>query len=89
LLDGKHRRSGLFDLRELLGVMRLIELPVAARTAASTSALGPATIIAIIELQWTISLVELRTPHTRKRSGEAAAIVRDVVSWGKCNCAGQ
>jgi hypothetical protein len=58
----------LFDLRELLGVMRLIELTVTARTAASTSALvGPATIIAIIELQWTISLVESRTLHARKR----------------------
>jgi hypothetical protein len=57
----------LFDLRELLGVMLLIELAVAAGTATSASALGPATIVAIIELQWTISLVESRTPDTRKR----------------------
>jgi len=57
----------LFDLGELLGVMRLIELTVAPGTATTASALGPATIVTIIELQWTISLVESRMPHTRKR----------------------
>jgi hypothetical protein len=66
LLDGEHRRTGLLDLRKLLGVVLLIELTVPPGTATSTSALGPATIVAIIELQWTISLVESRTPHTRK-----------------------
>jgi hypothetical protein len=40
----------------------LIEvLAVAAGTPAATSALGPATFVTIIELQWTISLVESRT----------------------------
>jgi hypothetical protein len=58
----------LFDLRELLGMLRLVELPVTAGTPAATSALGgPATIVTIIELQWTISLVESRTAHARKR----------------------
>ncbi|HET9097668.1 MAG TPA: hypothetical protein VFN37_13490 [Candidatus Baltobacteraceae bacterium] len=59
----------MFDLRELLGMLRLIEmLPVTAGTPAATSALGgPATIVTIIELQWTISLVESRTAHARKR----------------------
>jgi hypothetical protein len=66
LLGGEHRRTGLFDLRKLLGVVLLIELTVPPGTATTTSALGPATIVAIIELQWTISLVESRTPHTRK-----------------------
>jgi hypothetical protein len=57
----------LFDLREMLGMLLLIEvLPVAAGTPAATSALRPATIVTIIELQWTISLVESRTLRTRK-----------------------
>jgi hypothetical protein len=54
-------------LREVLGVLLLIEvLPVTAGTPAATSALRPATIVTIIELQWTISLVESRTLRTRK-----------------------
>jgi hypothetical protein len=56
----------LFDLRELLRVMLLIELTMPSGTATTASALGPATIIAIIELQWTISLVESRMSHARK-----------------------
>jgi len=57
----------LFYLRELFRVMRLIELTVAPGTATTASALRPATIVAIIELQWTISLVESRTSNARKR----------------------
>jgi hypothetical protein len=45
---------------------------VAAGAPATAPTLGPATIVTIIELQWTISLVESRTVHTRKTSGEAA-----------------
>ncbi|HEY9179673.1 MAG TPA: hypothetical protein VIO32_03075 [Candidatus Baltobacteraceae bacterium] len=39
-------------------MMRLIELTVTAGAATSASALRPATVVAIIELQWIISLVE-------------------------------
>jgi hypothetical protein len=44
----------------------LIEVAVTAGTPATASALVSATIVTIIELQWTISLVESRTVHTRK-----------------------
>jgi hypothetical protein len=49
-----------------------VEVAVAAGAPATAPTLGPATIVTIIELQWTISLVESRTVHTRKTSGEAA-----------------
>jgi hypothetical protein len=47
----------LFYLGKLLGVVLRVELTVPSGTATTTSALGPATIVAIVELQWTISLV--------------------------------
>jgi hypothetical protein len=53
----------------MFGVVLLVvvEMTVASRTpAAIVSALLPAVIWAIIELQWSISLVESRALHVRK-----------------------
>jgi len=65
-------RKRLLGLRELLGKVRrgvVAKLAMAARTAPAASA-GAAVIVGtMFELQWTISLVESRTP--RKRNNRA------------------